>query len=181
MGTIVYFESRVPTEWEKTHLPVILLTSDTWDPKEEVLCPGRKSQEHREMQAIRSLTCHIRSVSKEESKAQIEKNGEVETQLGAISCIYNSKDFCERIISMVNIATVHCNDFDNTDGNREISSIISNERHSKATAEELAHKWNVRIQTAKDTIRVTTQRGIQTAVHPMMLRVRVDHLNLHRQ
>jgi len=27
-GTIVYFESRVPTEWEEKHLPVILLTAE---------------------------------------------------------------------------------------------------------------------------------------------------------
>jgi hypothetical protein len=28
-GTVVHFESRgVPTEWEKTHLPIILLTSE---------------------------------------------------------------------------------------------------------------------------------------------------------
>ena len=27
-GTVVHFESRVPTEWETTHLPVILITAD---------------------------------------------------------------------------------------------------------------------------------------------------------
>jgi hypothetical protein len=28
MGTVVHFESRVLTEWEKTRLPIILLTSE---------------------------------------------------------------------------------------------------------------------------------------------------------
>ena len=28
-GTIVYFDSRVPTDWETTHVSVILLTADT--------------------------------------------------------------------------------------------------------------------------------------------------------
>ena len=46
--------------------------------------------------------------------------------------------------------------------------------------EELARKWNVGIQTAKDTLKVTTQRGIWTAIHLMTWRVRVDHLHLHR-
>ena len=32
-GTIVYFDSHVPTDWETTHLPVIVLTADTQDPK----------------------------------------------------------------------------------------------------------------------------------------------------
>ena len=44
-GTIVYFNSRVPTDWETTHLPVILLTADTWDPKTVNLNPGRSSHE----------------------------------------------------------------------------------------------------------------------------------------
>ena len=28
-GTVVHFESRVPTEWETTHLPVILIMADS--------------------------------------------------------------------------------------------------------------------------------------------------------
>ena len=40
-GKIVYFNSCVPTEWETTHLPVILLTADTWDPKTVNIRSGR--------------------------------------------------------------------------------------------------------------------------------------------
>jgi hypothetical protein len=63
----------------------------------------------------------------------------------------------------------------------QASSIITNERHSVATPEDLARLWNIGIQTAKDTVRVTTKKGIRTATHPMTRRVRVDHLHLHRQ
>ena len=38
--TILYFKSCVPTDWETTHLPVILITSDTWDPKTVNLSSG---------------------------------------------------------------------------------------------------------------------------------------------
>ena len=31
-GTIVYFESRVPTDWETHNLPIIMLTGEDWDP-----------------------------------------------------------------------------------------------------------------------------------------------------
>jgi phage-related tail fiber protein len=56
MGTIVHFESRTPaTEWEKTHLPIILITSDVWNPTEEVLCPEKQSHESIKMRMIRSL------------------------------------------------------------------------------------------------------------------------------
>jgi hypothetical protein len=34
--------------------------------------------------------------------------------------------------------------------------------------EELANKWNIGIQTAKDTICVMTQHGIRMAIHLMM-------------
>jgi hypothetical protein len=38
--------------------------------------------------------------------------------------------------------------------------ISSNECHSKVTPEELSQKWSVGLQTAKDTLRVMTQKGI---------------------
>ena len=60
-------------------------------------------------------------------------------------------------------------------------AVVTNERHSKVTPEELSRKWSVGLQTAKDTLRVLTQKGIRTAIHPMTRRVRVDHLHLHRQ
>ena len=58
--------------------------------------------------------------------------------------------------------------------------MMSNDRHSKVNAEELSRKWRIGLQTAKDTLQVTTQNGIRTAVHPMTRRLRVDHLDLHR-
>jgi hypothetical protein len=56
-GTIVHFESRVvPTEWEKTHLPIILLTNKDWNPSQEMLGNGDQSREFDEMRTIQSLT-----------------------------------------------------------------------------------------------------------------------------
>jgi hypothetical protein len=38
-------ESRLPTEWEKMHFPIILLTSEDWNPTQEVvLQKGRTSK-----------------------------------------------------------------------------------------------------------------------------------------
>jgi Mg2+/Co2+ transporter CorC len=115
----------------------------------------------------------------DETKVQVKQYRETDIELGKISCVYNPKDFCERLVSAVNIATTYRNDVDQWESERKVSSVITNDRHSKFTAEELARKWNIGIQTAKDTIQVTTQRGIRTAIHPMMRRLRVDHLNLH--
>jgi hypothetical protein len=32
MGTVVYFNSCIPTEWEKTHLLIFLVIGKTWNP-----------------------------------------------------------------------------------------------------------------------------------------------------
>jgi hypothetical protein len=55
MGTVVHFETRVPTVWESTHLPVVLLTGVEWNPSEEVLRPSRLTKEDAEMRSIKSL------------------------------------------------------------------------------------------------------------------------------
>jgi hypothetical protein len=165
MGTVIYFELRVPTEWEKTHLPIILITGDTWSPSNEVLYLGKQSREDIEMQNIRSLTSgmtsqQIHSITSDKTKVQVEQYRETDIELGKISCVYNPKDFCERLVSAVNIATTYRDDVDQWENEQKVSSIVTNDRHSKFTAEELARKWNIGIQTAKDTIQVTTQRGI---------------------
>jgi hypothetical protein len=54
------------------------------------------------------------------------------------------------------------------------------DRHSKVGPEELSRKWNIGLQMAKDTLDGTTQHGVRMAVHPMLRRLRVDHLHLHR-
>ena len=55
-GTIVHFESRRPTEWEKVHLPVILLTAEDWDPANVELRSGSRTREDAEMRTVKSLT-----------------------------------------------------------------------------------------------------------------------------
>jgi hypothetical protein len=116
-GTVIYFESHVPTEWEKTHLPIILITGDTWSPSDEVLYLGKQSREDIEIQNIQSLTSsrksrQIHSITSDETKAQIEQYGETDIELGKISCVYNPKDFCEHLVSAVNIATTYRDDVD---------------------------------------------------------------------
>ena len=56
MGTVVHFNTRVPTKWEKSHLPVVLLTGEDWNPLEEVLRPNLSTREEKEMRNIKSLT-----------------------------------------------------------------------------------------------------------------------------
>jgi hypothetical protein len=102
-----------------------------------------------------------------ESGTHVKWNSKIEMQLGQISCVYNPRDLAESLISAVSIAMTYRKDIDKQNEARKLSSIISNDRHSAATPKDLARLWNISLQTAKDTVRVTTQKGIRTAIHPM--------------
>ncbi len=49
-------------------------------------------------------------------------------------------------------------------GGLRISEVISNKWYSKITAEELTGKWNIGIETARSTLKVTTQHGFRHAI-----------------
>ena len=175
-GTIIHFHSRVPNDWEKKHLPVILLTGDAWNPSEEIMQYGKHSMEATEMRSIHTLTSGSDRRQIQSATTNFRSNERSITPLSNISMVYDPQQFRERLISAVNIATTYRDDID-----RQSCSVVTNVRHSKATPEEVARKWNIGLQTAKDTLKVTTQAGIRTAIHPMTRRLRVDHLHLHRQ
>ena len=96
-GTIVHFESRVPTDWEEKHLPILLLTEETWDPAGIQL--GIRSREQNEMRTIRSLTsgmkkAQIASIKKDQASSQAVKWGQVEEELDKISPTLHYQTLC---------------------------------------------------------------------------------------
>jgi hypothetical protein len=54
----------------------------------------------------------INSTKRDGALTQIKQYGETEIELGKISNTYKPKEFCDRLILAVNIATVYCNDID---------------------------------------------------------------------
>jgi hypothetical protein len=109
--TVVHFDTQVPTVWESTHLPVVLLTGEEWNPSEEVLRPSRLIKEDAEMRNIKSLmTWQV------DSKA----HGETDAELGKISCVYNEKEFRDGLISAVQIATTYREDIDEIEYERKV-------------------------------------------------------------
>jgi hypothetical protein len=89
----------------------------------------------------------------------IEEN-ESEHVLGMILLVYSIGSLTRQIQKTVRIT----------------SQVASHTRHSKLSPEHLARTWNIGLDRAKDTIQVTTQRGIRFAIHPIHQRYRVDHL-----
>ena len=57
---------------------------------------------------------------------------------------------------------------------------VDTTQHSQVTPETISRKWKVGLETARATLRMTTQQGIRTAVSPITRRYRVDNLALHR-
>ena len=185
MGMMVYFESRVPMDWEIKHLPRIHITGDTWNSMDDAIFPAGKSQEQAELQTIKSLTSsmtrqQVSMLWAEQAKAQIEEYGKVEHELGKISPVYNVKSFCNHLISSVRITTSDRSDIHDPDMDWKVSAVASKDHHTRLMAEEVARLFNTSIDTMKATLEVTTQYGIWTAIHPMMHQLRVDQLNLHQ-
>jgi hypothetical protein len=157
------------------------LTGKQWDPCGVELGPGGGSREMAEMKTIRSLDSGIpkrQLAALRRQQDSVEHWGQVEMELSKISPTLEPRTFCNRLIEAVNVASLYRDDIDDAIERRKVSSITT-DRHSKIGRKEMVYKWNVGLETAKNTIQVTTQNGVRTSVHPMLRRVRVDHLHLH--
>jgi hypothetical protein len=71
-------------------------------------------------------------------------NGESECILSSISSVYSKIAMRDRVMKSVRI----------------VQQVASQTRHSRLSPEHLARTWNIGIDRAKDTLRVTTQKGI---------------------
>jgi hypothetical protein len=183
MGTIVYFESRVPMDWEMHNLPIIMLTGEDWDPVNVGFGNGH-SREQAEMQTIRSLEIGVPkrkmvAMKQCEMDSRVEQCGQVEWELSKLSSMLHEKTFCKCLIGSVNVVMAYHDDVDEA-MEKHKASVLTLDRYSKVGLEELSRKWNIGLEMAKATLDVTMQHGVQTAVHPMLRRLRVDHLHLHR-
>jgi hypothetical protein len=95
-GTIVHFESRVPNDWEKVHLPVLPLFPDRWDPNDALMPKRTRNREENEMKTIRSLASGlsqrtIMAIRQSEANSRIVHVGEVETVLAKILPTFNDR------------------------------------------------------------------------------------------
>jgi len=163
-GPNLQFESRVPTDWEISNLPIIEITAPTWNPA-DLHMSGPRSTMTRVVDCISTAQRDIWSHST--------------APLAAISLALDS-----RCVSSLyaNAVLVHGALTGTTNmENAEISATFTSERHSSVNYENLSRKWNIGLETAKRTLQVTTQRGVRTAVHPLHRRYRVDHLHLNRR
>ena len=97
--------------------------------------------------------------------------GQVEQEITKIATVFDERTFCRRLIGAVNIETTFREYIDGWVEERRVQSIIINDRHSKIVQYELSRKWNIGLQTTKDTLAATIQHGVRTAVHLMSRRL----------
>ena len=81
---------------------------------------------------------------------------------------------------MIESVHIDCRNDMETSNTRIAAEVVSNSRHSAITPERVSQVFGVGLNTAKQTIAVTTQKGVRRAIHPLNRRYRVDHLDLHR-
>ena len=103
--------------------------------------------------------------------------------LGSISGSFVGATMYVRLVSLARITYPKAKRNNNNEGTkqpaRKANKAISNSRHSTITPEHLARTLNIGINKAKQMLKVTTQKGIRTATHPIHRKYRVDHLDLH--
>jgi hypothetical protein len=74
---------------------------------------------------------------------------------------------------IVREATTYDQDLEGTPARR---TFVSTERHSKITADHIAERFGIGPERAKETLRVTSQRGLQSAILPIGRRYCADKM-----
>eukprot|EP00956_Cyclotella_meneghiniana_P012523 scaffold17820_cov42-Cyclotella_meneghiniana.AAC.5 len=164
-GSTVYFDTFVPTDHQIETLRHIELTSnEEWDPSNVNM---QKYQPRGTTRFVQQM--HRNPISRNEA--------ETDLHLSSISECFCPSTFAQCLIESVHVESRQ--DIDTTD-NRSAAEVVSNTRHSVITPERVSQVFGVGLNTAEQTITVTTQKGIRRAIHPLNRRYRVNHLDLHR-
>jgi hypothetical protein len=169
-GSTCHFISRVPTKLELDTLPRVVMTSDElWDPA-SLFWKQRSSEEEEHTRLMSSVKINQDTIQCNPNEPQSESDeSETDRLLVGISSSLTLESMLPRILSSIRVAT-YLPDNPQGDDTRAVSSLGSKTRHSVVTAEERSRKWRVGINTARQTLKATTQRGIRTAVHPLTRR-----------
>jgi hypothetical protein len=172
-GVTQYFPTRTPTQEEYDNCPDYLihdLTSFTpdWNPhslsfaqQEEnmtdqfgLLREPRTRRYTRDIATIR-VENHVNENSLNRARQHGSYNSQCSSVLSDISNTLNDDEFAKALRESVNVP------YSSNLEDRKMSSAATGNRKSVITPEILAHTWDIGVETAKRTLRVTTQKGIK--------------------
>lgn len=167
---IVYWKTRAPTvkELKDPRLIHIEMTSDKpWIPS--TMNPPKSKEEEEYSKLVASLRIDERVVSSTSPTDPILKEDakEYDTLLSSCSPIYCDELLAQRLVAQVKVASPLTAD-------RRVDALRLKDRHYKMTAEELARKLECGIETAQETLKVTTMNAIRSGQLPLSRRYRTD-------
>ena len=172
VGTKLLFHTRVPTASELAHCPHIDMTSPApWNPSDVTMIQATSQGGNSAHPWKRK---QISSISADTTTSEYLDPHSDEALLDAIdpSLVFlgNRMVSLQRRVA-AQVETV----YDQTDapGRR---TFVSDERHRKVNAQVLAERFGISIPRAQRTLRVTTQRGVRSAILPISRRYRADRV-----
>ena len=173
VGTKLLFRTRVPTPYELSTCEHIAMTSSTpWNPTQVAMVQathqggGGRGQHpwKRYVATVDSDHKRYEYLDADSDEALLDSIDPSLVRLGerldAAQHRFNAQ-----------LDTV----YDQTDAPAR-RTFVSDERHIKLTVEALAEKFGISIPRAQRTLRVTTQRGVRSAILPISRRYRADRM-----
>ena len=137
-GTNIFFQTTTPTQSELDNCPHVELTFDTeWNPN----------------------TVQLAAVQSAEAEDVFRDGfGGIEPGLLQIFSIYSFREMADNMRDQRNVSAIDV---------AERKTFVSKDRHPAVTKETLSERWNIGLNQAKQTLQVTTQRGVRSAILPM--------------
>jgi hypothetical protein len=94
-----------------------------------------------------------------DTRAQVTSQDETDLVLSQVSSVYSDYDFNIKL----NLSSIHMHE-------RHIMSQGTSAHQFQVTKEDLSKLWGISVENAAQMLRVTTQKGIQNAIHPVVRR-----------
>ncbi len=155
-GVISYFITRTPSPQELESCTWIMLTSESdWDPHSDNFLIKELTFDNNE--TVEPRTREDRTLLPIQSA--FNDTGILQASLASVSSIYSYDEFYSLLRDKVNATHTH-----------QISGTSTSNRNSVITKEYLSQLWGISLNTAAQTLQVTTQKGIRNAIHPIVRR-----------
>jgi hypothetical protein len=156
-GVISYFITQTPTLQEIETCKWIMLTSENdWDPHSDIFKIHESSYENYE-----NLSELVKDQTFLPIGTDIHRNSEVSLLLAAISTALSDDLFPFVLKDTVNLTYEKA---------VQVSATSTTHRGTSISKEYLSQLWGISLNTAAQTLQVTTQKGIKNAVHPIVCR-----------
>ena len=164
-GACIFFDTYVPSDEQLEECEHVELTNDEipWDPSTVRLGDNILNKNDVYIRQVKASRAYYRH--------------ETDMILGSISEALVNDDATVRMVSQVRIDGI---DDRAVREDATVRQMASRTRHSVVSPERIQEIFGVGREKSLHLIRVTTQKGIRTALHPVHRRYRVDHLDLHR-